>query len=65
MSDQYIVGHTPVFHTAKKYVDAKVRILKRDFCIRPTEEEIEHLYTLKTQTAIDNAVLSIINHHWN
>lgn len=65
MSDQYIVSHSPVFRTPKKYVEAKVRILKRDFCIRPTEEEIEHLYTLKTQTAIDNAVLSIINHHWN
>lgn len=65
MSENYISGHSPVFKTPEQYTRAKVKILKRDFCIRPTEEEMYHLKTLETQIAIDNAILSIINHHWN
>lgn len=57
--------HCPVFKTPEQYVKAKLKILDRDFYIKPTEEEIAHLNTLKTQIAIDNAVLSIINHHWS
>ncbi len=64
MYDAYISGHSPIFKTAWKYVKDKVRILERDFYIKPTEEELAHLNTLTTQTAIDNAVLSIIAHHW-
>ena len=64
MYEPYIMGHTPTFNTPKEYVKAKIKILKRDFCIYPTEEEIEHLNTLNTQIAIDNAVISIINRHW-
>lgn len=64
MYDAYISGHSPVFKTAWKYVKDKVRILERDFCINPTEEELAHLNTLTTQTAIDNAILTIINRHW-
>lgn len=65
MYDEYITGHSPAFKTPVKYVEAKLKILRRDFKIDLTEEEIAHLNTLKTQIAIDNAVLSIINHHWN
>lgn len=65
MYDEYITGHSPTFTTPKKYVDAKLKILRRDFCIEPTEEEIEHLNTLTTQIAIDNAILGIINRRWD
>ena len=65
MYENYITGHSPVFKTPKKYVEEKLKILCRDFCINATEEEIAHLNTLKTQTQIDNAVLSIINRHWD
>lgn len=58
-------AHSPAFKNPEKYIEAKIKILKRDFRIGPTEAEIEHLKTLKTQTAIDNAILSIINHHWD
>lgn len=52
---------------ASKYLEAKLKILmdKQGFCITPTEREMEHLETLKTQTEIDNAILSIINNRWN
>ena len=65
MYEAYITSHSPIFKTPEKYVKDKLRILKRDFHIEATYEEISHLNTLKTQTAIDNAILSIINHHWD
>lgn len=50
----------------KKYLEGKLKILmdSRGFCITPTEREMEHLRELKTQTEIDNAIISIINRHW-
>ena len=50
----------------KKYLEGKLTILTdpRGFCITPTESEIAHLKTLKTQTQIDNGILQIINNRW-
>lgn len=63
--EPYINSHSPTFTTPKKYIEQKLKILRRDFCIQPTEEEITHLNTLTTQITIDNAILSIIAHHWD
>lgn len=62
--DDYICSHSPQFTTPEKYLKAKLKILSRDFYIDPTETELEHLETLKTQVAIDNAILSVIAKHW-
>ena len=56
--------HAPVFRNPKQYADAKIKILEEDHCVTPTTEEKLHLYTLKTQTAIDNSCQSIIDRHW-
>lgn len=58
-------SHCPVFKNPKQYAAAKVEILRRDFYIEPTEEELEHLKTFTTQISIDNAILGIINRHWD
>ena len=50
---------------AKTYLEKKLKILKRDFRITPTEREIKHLETLVTQAAIDNGIWQIIDNHWN
>lgn len=63
--DPYINSHSPIFKTPEQYIPQKLKILKRDFYITATEAEVEHLKTLKTQIEIDNAVLSIIAHHWD
>ena len=63
--DPYISSHSPIFRTPKKYIEQKLKILRRDFRIEPTETELEHLNTLTTQITIDNAILSIISHHWS
>jgi hypothetical protein len=51
---------------AKKYLEGKLNILmdRQGFCITPTESEMNHLKSLKTQTEIDNAILTIINNRW-
>lgn len=48
------------------YLKGKLAILTdpRGFCITPTEAEMEHLKTLKTQIAIDNAIFTIIDKRW-
>ena len=60
-------GYNPKWKgNAKKYLEAKLRILtdERGFNITPTEREMEHLKTLKTQVQIDNAILTIIERRW-
>jgi hypothetical protein len=64
MDDTYINSHSPKFTTPEKYLKAKLKILRRDFCIEPTLDEIVHLQKLTTQIAIDNAILGIINNRW-
>ena len=64
MDDPYINSHSPKFSTPEKYISAKLKILRRDFRVEPTKEELAHLNTLTTQIAIDNAVLGIINRRW-
>lgn len=65
MDNQYIASHSPKFTTPEKYLKAKLKILRRDFCVKPTETELAHLNTLTTQITIDNAILSIINRRWS
>ena len=64
MQSEYITSHSPIWTTPEKYIKAKLKILKRDFCIYATEEEVAHIKTLTTQIAIDNAILGIINNRW-
>lgn len=52
------------FVNPKQYIEAKLHVLQCDMYIKPTKEEIEHLHELKTKTAIDNAVHSIMDRHW-
>ena len=53
------------FVNPKQYIKAKLKMLRNEMFIKPTEEEVEHLYSLKTSVAIDNAVHSIIDRHWD
>lgn len=47
------------------YIRSKVKMLKNEMLIDPTEDEIRHLLELRTHVAIDNAVHSIIERHWS
>jgi hypothetical protein len=67
MEGEYVASHSPIFRNPKQYIEAKLKILtdRRSFGIQPTDDEIAHLRTLKTQVQIDNAILSIIDRHWD
>ncbi len=58
-------GWADDFKNPKQYVAVKLRMLRRDMYIEPTEDEVYHLKKLKTQQAIDSAVHSIIDRHWS
>ena len=53
------------FENPEQYIKAKLKMLQKEMYIQPTEDEIAHLHELKTETAIDNAVHSIIERHWS
>ena len=63
---EYIDSHSPDFRNPEQYIKAKVKILSdpRGFNITPTDEEMAHLRTLKTQFQIDNAIMTIIDRRW-
>lgn len=49
---------------ADVYRKAKLKILKRDFRISLTEEELAHAETLTTEVQIDQFCLGMINKYW-
>ena len=52
------------FENPKQYVKAKLHMLKHEMFIQPTDEELDHLRSLKTQGDIDRAVKTIIDRAW-
>lgn len=64
-SDAFLPSSVPKFTDAEKFVEEKIKMLKRDFRVHPTIEEIEHLKSLTTEGDINRAVASIIDRHWN
>lgn len=65
MQSEYIESARIPKHTnIKSYRKAKLKILSRDFCIQLTEDELEHVNNLKTEVAIDQFCLGIINKRW-
>ena len=46
------------------YRKRRLRILKRDFRITITAEELAHAETLTTETQIDQFCLGMINKYW-
>lgn len=48
----------------KEYRKMKIKMLKKDFCINLTDEEIAHANTLKTEAALDQFCLGILNNRW-
>lgn len=60
----YKLSHAPQFKNAEQFIQAKLKMLVKDFRIKPTETEIKHLYELATESEINRAVRQIINDHW-
>ena len=54
----------PDFITPEQYIEARLDILRNDMYIEPTQEEIDHLYSLTDQHDIDRAIHDIIDRAW-
>lgn len=54
-----------VFKNPEDYIERKLRMLEVDMCIKLDDDEIAHLYSLKTRGEIDRAAASIIDRHWS
>ena len=53
------------YENPEEFVDFKINMLVNEMFIEPTEDEIAHLRSLTTETAINNAVRSIVARHWS
>lgn len=59
--DQWFVK----FDSPEKYAESRISILEDDMCIHPSDEECEHVLSLKTRNDIDRAIRVIINRAWS
>ena len=48
----------------REYIEKKIIMLRTQFLVHPTDEEIAHLFELKSERTIDRAVVHIIKKHW-
>ena len=39
--------------SVEEYIEQKIKMLKNEFCLRLTFEDIEHFNSLKTKSAVD------------
>lgn len=46
------------------YVNSRLDILVNDFMLSLTDKEKDHLYSLKTEIAVDNAIRAICKRRW-
>ena len=53
------------FKSPEQYVKGKLKMLRKEMYIQPTDAEVAHLNELKTMGDIDRAVHSIIERHWS
>lgn len=44
-----------------KYIEGKLKMLRRDFCLKLTPSEINHMESLKTETQVDQYARKLLN----
>lgn len=51
--------------TLKSYKKWKLRMLKKDFCIKVSREEEEEFNSLKTEIAVDRYARKLLDNAWD
>lgn len=59
------MNYMPVFKNPMKYADAKIDILRHEFCLPLTGEDEEYVRSFKTEYSIDSACKALINKYWS
>ena len=49
----------------KSYKKMKLKMLRRDFCIMLTDEELERAESLQSEIQVDQFCLGILNGRWS
>lgn len=44
-----------------KYIEIKIKMLRKDFCIKPNADELTHLRSLKSEMSVDRYVRDLFN----
>ena len=52
------------FVTPEKFIEEKVQMLREDFYINVTDDDIKYLKQFKTEVQINAAVRAIIDKYW-
>ena len=63
-NDQSTVFNKPVSIEVEVYRERKIEMMKNDFLIDLTPEEIRHIKTLKTEYTIDHYCREILHDRW-
>ena len=64
LEGEFSPAYIPKFETPEQFVAEKIEMLGKEFKIILTDDEIEHLSSLKTEIDINAAVRTILNNHW-
>lgn len=57
-------AYIPRFTNVDDFVNAKVKMLREQFCINVTDADVEYLRGFNTENEINAAVKVIINKYW-
>ncbi len=57
-------SHSKVCESLRDYINKKIKFLRNDFYVRPTEREIKELFACRSEAAVDRKAISIIISHW-
>lgn len=60
----FVASYVPQFTTPEEFINTKIKMLKKDFYIDLTDDDIAHLREFKTENEINAAVKGIINKYW-
>lgn len=61
---EFSASYIPHFTNPEEFVDAKIEMLRTEFCIHLTDEDIAYLRSFKAEHEINAAVKGIINKYW-
>ena len=61
---EFVPAYIPKFTTPEDFINKKVEILREQFKIKVSDEDIQHLLEFKTENDINIAIKGIINKYW-
>ena len=64
MVDDKTAAHPQRQMSFSSYKKMKLKMLRRDFCVMLTDEELEHAESLQNEIQVDQFCLGVLNSRW-